>query len=278
MRRGSNVETWRNEHDEVIAFNLGADYCAEHEWGITKLKMRLGIESPDYKSIGSALNKMKDFMNIKTHKTGISTRTISKSDGLTSDLDGVKLTTPHETATPLYGFAVVESYRSDKLDFSEIRDNWYYPERNEFLAWWDEGTFAVLTPIKQDVIDMLEAFKTNDIAIWLGGSGPFKNAGLVIGIISRLPEDFKQDCEDTDVAYIALQKASIKTGIHEKLKKADKKYYALSPRWKDEDTKVLQYWLNPNDQINVNYGWFSVADLEAWCKDEGPIPKVAEIV
>ena len=73
------------------------------------------------------------------------------------------------------------------------------------------------------------------------------------------------------------------TGIEEVLKKAGKRYYALSPRWAasikgtkngEVETKYgVVFWLNPCDQYKNNYGHFTVEELQQWAKGEGPIPK-----
>ena len=276
MRRGSNEEVWRTDDGIFIGLSLGADYCAEHEWGIAKLKSKLGMNAPNYKNINSDLDVQKRFMKLKTHITGLDALTISKHEDIVNNLDTAGYV-DKKSGVALFGIAT-KSWHREGFEFSNLRDNWYNPERSEIMGWWDEGTFAFLSPNKQDVQDIADAFEKNDIAIFLGGGGAFKNAGLVISIASRLPEEFKESSKQGDIDYIALQRAAIKTGIHKKLIKADKQYYALSPKWKDEDKTELTFWLNPNDQRNVNYGWVSVAELEAWCKDEGPIPKVAEKV
>ncbi|MFA6407274.1 MAG: hypothetical protein WCV80_01030, partial [Candidatus Paceibacterota bacterium] len=59
----------------------------------------------------------------------------------------------------------------------------------------------------------------------------------------------------------------------DELKKAGIGYFALSPRWKDETKKEIVFWLNPREQRENNYGWFSAADLKLWIKGKGPIPK-----
>jgi hypothetical protein len=52
-------------------------------------------------------------------------------------------------------------------------------------------------------------------------------------------------------------------------------YFALSPSWKTngESKHPVMYWLNPRKQDKVNYGWFTVEQLEQWIEGKGPIPK-----
>lgn len=63
-----------------------------------------------------------------------------------------------------------------------------------------------------------------------------------------------------------------KTKIKKILDRAGKKYFALSPRWKDENKKEVIFWLNPYYQDIDNFGWFTVDDLKDWAKGKGKIP------
>ena len=39
-----NLTVYRNDIGELIGVGLGSDFCAEHEWGIKKLKNRFKID------------------------------------------------------------------------------------------------------------------------------------------------------------------------------------------------------------------------------------------
>lgn len=87
-----------------------------------------------------------------------------------------------------------------------------------------------------------------------------------------------------------LKEASKLIGIKEKLDKLNNEYvkknphsfhkpfgyYALSPSWnfnkKDFVTKYnVIYWLNPQNQQDISFGWFTVEDLEDWIQGKGKI-------
>lgn len=68
---------------------------------------------------------------------------------------------------------------------------------------------------------------------WFAPSQAFRNGGLIFCIASKLPEETVTSMKEADWDYIALQKAAEKTKIERILEKAGKKYFALSPRWKD---------------------------------------------
>jgi hypothetical protein len=177
----------------------------------------------------------------------------------------------------MWAFTVIPKWRKEYFSFDLVRENYYSPEREELVGHWAEDDFCVFIEDKSIIEDFVEAFKKKDITIWLGGGGAFKNAGLVIAIASRLPEDFTKEQADLDIDQFELTNAAAKTGIHEILRKADCKYYALSPRWKDDTKKEVVFWLNPQEQLIHKYGWYGVDELKLWAKGEGPIIKKAEV-
>ncbi len=64
---------------------------------------------------------------------------------------------------------------------------------------------------------------------------------------------------------------------------AKKGYYALQPMWaskikstKDGEIKTqypVVFFLNPINQNECNFGWFTVEQLLDWIDGKGPIPK-----
>ena len=270
MRRAYNSSVWRDDQLNIIAINLGADYCAEHEWGIDGIKRRFGI-TPQKSGILSQL--------IGSDKIGIDARTITQSpDSL------VQFDTKVETyidrkkgSKHLFGLGTLSEYRTSSDPQKEfdhyVKSSHFDPQREEALGFWAESRFMFLTESQRDVNEIAEAFKQKDVAIWVGASGPFKNGGLILAIVSRLPEEFKKEMLEADQDRIELKKAAESTGIHSILKEAKCEYYALSPRWKDESKKEIMFWLNPQEQRKHNSGWYDVATLKQWAKGEGPIIK-----
>ena len=282
MRRGREGKIWKSEETgEVIAITLGADFCAEHEWGIKGIKRMLGMKElnvPDLK-LGK-VDRVLEFLNLKnTGPVGLDRMKQTTDVGVVHNLEtkGLKETSgwgQNKKKHTLWGFAVMESWYRERFDFKEnLRENYYNPEREELIGYWAENEFAVLMEDKSIIEEFVKAFSRKDIAVWVGASGPFKNGGLIIAIASRLPAEFVQEMADADLNTIELQKAAARTGVHRLLKEADLRYFALSPRWADESKTDVKFWLNPMDQANNNYGWYSVKDLEDWCEGRGPIPK-----
>ena len=265
MRKGTDGQFWIGDDKEIIAVNLGADYCAEHEWGIKGINSRFGISSE------------KSFLGIKSTKIGIDSRTITKCDSI---IEKVELEVPQwsmdksvkRTKKKLFGIAMKDSWRVNS-DYSWLTKSSHWdPTRDSVLGFWAESRFLFLVEDELICDEFVTAFQNKDISIWTGGAGAFKNGGLVIAIVSRIPEDFKKSMTDTDQDRLDLEKAVVNTGIHKILEKAGKKFNALSPRWKDESKKEITFWLNPQDPQD-NYGWYALEDLKQWTKGEGPIPK-----
>ncbi len=252
MRRAYDNEIITDDNKKIVGINLGADFTSEHEWGI--------------KGIHTAFN-------IDTKLIGIDGRTINH---IPTNLIFQSLTIDKR----IYYFLgllydMYFYYRDDKKINKKDIDNFeLYPcgDKDIFTV-WDERSFGILVndKYKDEITDLYEAFKNKDVAIGVGHGHVFKNGGLTITIKSRLPEEVINNIKEKDQDYNNLQKASEKTGIHKILEKAGKRYFALSPRWKDDNKKEVIFWLNPYDQDIYNFGWFTIQDLIDWSKDKGKI-------
>ena len=64
------------------------------------------------------------------------------------------------------------------------------------------------------------------------------------------------------------------SGIHAKLQEAGKKFFYCGPsRMGDGEIK---FWLNPYEQQKYAAGWYTLEELQQWCKDEGPVVQKAK--
>lgn len=256
MRSARDNALLKDDNGTVIGINLGADYCAEHEWGIEKLQTLFGIPNSGF---------------------GIERRKATETPGGGTLGRYVKLIDTNKHTVLVVSEDVNEHYFSLKHCYLDYR---YKGE--ELLTAWDSKSFGISGVTKEDreaIRKIYWAIADKDIAIWTGGGGVFQNAGLVIAIASLVPADKKQMLYDADVDRDLLLKAAEKTGIAKKLEKAGKRYMALSPKWNTtiknlSDSKYnVVFWLNPSDQQRNNYGYFTVENLEQWIEGEGPIPK-----
>lgn len=226
---------------EVIAVNLGSDQCAEHEWGIKDLRKSFGCND-DPSAIG-----------LERRKIGSAPAHLSwQSDGLNGGMRGM--------------WCPQRPWRNDEPyppNFSDFRVG-------KLQAAWDEKSFAAFSSEKEEVAALqvvYEALQHGDGVLWLGGGGIFQNAGLCVGIASRLPADVVQLWERKDSEDIKLKSAMLATGIESKLKAAGLRYFALSPAFKSDGS--LHFWLNPYEQQIHQYGWVTLRDLEDWILGKG---------
>ena len=249
MRRGTNdVAVLRNEEGGFIGVSLGWDFCAEHEWGVNKLTKAFGIPN-----------------ELTPKNAGIAYRTATKvPEGLrVFDFDGAHFLIyradwwDESVQTPQKLNHILESYSSV----------------GTAGAWSDSAFGLRVMDDDKDVIPfLLDAANNNRLAIYLAGqSDSFGNSGLLLFDVNRLPEDGLKQMREVDLSTILIQKAVKDTGIEKRLKEANCRYYALSPKFAEDGS--LLFWLNPMYQENNNYGWYTILDLEDWINGTGKIPK-----
>lgn len=238
MRRGYKNEVIR-KNGKVIGINLGADFTSEHEWGIDGIKRVFKIDSK---------------------KIGIDGRTVNEiPDSLYCNV--VKIKNKKFYVLVLLHYALGSWCYPNKTELTadDICNFELYPsyfDRECINTAWDESSFGILVDEsnKNVVEDLYEAFKKKDIVIGISPSGVFQNGGLKILVKSEIAKEVVNSIKENDLDAIKLKEAAEKTGIHKILEKAGKKYYALSPRWKDGNKKEVIFWLNPCEQHLYNAG------------------------
>lgn len=292
MRRGNDFGWLKDEAGRMVGLNLGADFTSEHEWGVKKTQQAFGL------------------IHTETN-FGIARRTVTVLPGQTRSIFKDAVLEP-QFAFEKFGTkkdpeaALVFSYNGalrhinglkrvkgawvdTELRLQSVKDEnrmrashpeWTYGMQTA----WDDGSFGVHVRGKENVALLEEvwtAFQAKDAAIWLGGGGVFQRAGLVLGILSRLPAAGLENLRAGDEDYYKLGLAKKATGIEEILTAAGKRWYALTPGWKLKSTRLgevqtehpVMFFLNPCEQQKYDSGWFTVEQLKEWAKDEGPVVK-----
>jgi hypothetical protein len=284
MRRGYDSELIKDEQGNLLGINLGADYCAEHEWGIDGIKNHFGI------NIDSGEKPFADWWNNlmgvkKLPLLGIEKRAITKCaelvpgeceisirDYKNPKSKAVKYKISYVGFRPYYSSSKEEGF--EKLIKSSV---YSVSETENVWGWWSEGDFLIASTDKNAIEQLHKALQEVDATISVGGGHVFKNGGLHFMIKSRISDDIVKEVYNQDLDHFNLKKAAVATGIYDKLEKAGKKFYALSPRWKDEQKKEVVFWLNPQEQHSNNACWASIEDLKDWIKGVGKIPKQKEM-
>lgn len=256
MRRGHFDKKWVEDAGKLIGVSFGSDYCAEHEWGMGDLRTSFGMQ----KSVTE-----KNLLGLKTVETqlyGIDVRTIHKNPAV------------YFQEGPLH----MIGYTGGNRDFLKtlFKSEKTFIENTDFVGLWDNRSFALISTNEERMRDLWAAFERNDIAMFTGQSDVFDNgAGLNICIVSRIPAPVLADMQSGDMDAHKMRDTATATGIEDRLKAANKKFFSLSPRWTDEKRHV-RFWLNPMEHM-YNSGWFTVEDLDRWIKDEGPVMKREEV-
>ena len=277
MRKCGKQPEFLDKKGKLLGICLPADYCAEHEWGIEKLKECFGIPTfeKDQGPVGLEDRKATKVPNKERAQ-------YSYEDLLYQENSKVAALT---VGFHIYRFKP-EDEKKTLLECipSELKAR---PELDECLnGAWDEGSFGILAKGKKNIENLRklrDAIEAQNVAIFLGGGGVFENPGLVIALYDVFPHEHKAAMKKADEDRIKLVAAAKATGIEKKIRENLKSsygghpFFALSPRWangneqKETKHKVV-FWLNPTDQDRNNFGWFTVEQLEQWIEGKGPIP------
>lgn len=282
MRRGNDCAWMEDDNKQMIACNLGADFTAEHEWGIKELYETLGVKN-DPKVMGIERYRVQ-----KPRMEQIALIEESKSKAA--------LVCLHYGSDMKY---LAES-GVDKYCHGELA---FWPKEAELATAWDGSSFGIRVqrPVNIKRLRRLhDSIQKGDAAVWLGGGHVFKNGGLVIGIISAIPEASKKMMYDAHVDWAKLEEAADLTGIKQRIDALNEEfsdqhkgsyasppcgYYALRPNWmmksvlrgdphKPTDIKSkhpVVFWLNPREQQKNESGWYTVEELEQWIEGKGPV-------
>lgn len=245
------------EHEgQFLGVNLGADATSEHEWGIKKLRTAFGVDPKASRGISRL----------------VINRVPSGNHGYLFDPEAMTMGFDAK-AWGQYGLKQVA-----RLDDGLA------------CAWCDSAFLIHFDARHLDLMKQLdEAVHLHDVAfMFLGRDTIFSLRGLSLVIVSRLPESLLQklEADDTHKEWVAATNEAI--GIQGRLKAARCGYHScypttLTPAWRqrletaDRSTAHdLIYWLNPEKQDRINYGYFTVEELDQWIAGTGPIPKKKE--
>ena len=254
---------------KLLAVNLGADYCAEHEWGIKDLQKAFGIKS-EWGNYGLKKRKITKvpktlvWVKLKDGREGFVYRSFWFSDS------------PKDQDTAVTAAKSIDQ-DSDLKPYDEVYDRAVgkvvkNPKR--LACAWSERDFGCVSNDMNDIAMLKEIFeqfqKKNIIFTFSNALPAFENPGLILAIANRMPKKVVKMLTDADMEAHDIEKFVVKSKIRELLQTKKKGYFALSPRRWDDGS--IRFWLNPYDQDKVNYGYFTLDELRAWADDKGPIP------
>ena len=263
MKRAINSEFFTTNKGKKVGVFTGADFCAEHEWGIAQLRRFLGM---DDNAIGVEACRIKEAKNVHLQ------------------IDGN------------FAYLVLGRYAADRLEGGWREKEGFQSAKafakgkccneNNLYCEWDEESVLVLV-YSQDNIKVLkriyDAIKNKDGFLGTSRQLPaFNNGGLILVGIWDLSRKQVEKMREEDLDRTQLKEASAATGIEEFLKKTwvgleiGCRWFSLRPRWVSKNEKQYTkfpviYWLNPQDQENNRAGWFTVEDLREWAEGRGKV-------
>jgi hypothetical protein len=276
MRLARNSQIVKAENGQFIGINLGADFVAEHEWGIKGIKRAFGIEQTEDRLVGlerRVITRVPELFYKKNYK--IKTRPNIREV---------------EREFNVLIFASAFNYKYYDESLPREMNFFYNYEESDLQCAWSEGSFGIVMKNSEYLDELFEAIQDKNVVIGRFGGGIFENAGLGVYIADRLPSEVINSWIEADQKEYYIKQLDEEIGIRAQFDYFNSKsqryseqpfgYFALSPKLIDEEWKKerntdydLIYWLNPMGQDKNNYGWFTVEELEAWLEGKGPIPK-----
>lgn len=286
MRKGLRDVGFIMEGDTLVGINLGWDFAAEHEMGIRGIRARLGMYDPDEKIPPAVLHRAaaavpqfaRYFSNENPMCFGLPRRIITRVPDCLQFFELTHVEKRGRARRKVKGYALIMDYFffTDAQSTSHLPSGLHFPppdDPNGIVTAWDNSSFGVVVreEHKDKLAEIYQAFQRLDICVFLGAAGPFSNGGLRIVIASRLPAEVPEMWYRKDESTYRLRKAVEATGIEEYLRQKGKRYYALRPRWRNEEETEFWFWLNPMDQYRYKAGWYTLEELRLWGEDKGPV-------
>lgn len=249
---------------KFIGVSLGSDCCTEHEWGIKGIDRTFG------------LSDKKSKIGVARYQTQIP----NQERNLVGFYEG----------EDYFGFYCI-SKPWNGADVSDPK-NWgtkpyFYGDQDIYSA-WDENNFCFFVKVrggsknknqqrkeksfneatKNNLKRLFDALMEGKAVVWIGGAGVFSNGGLCFALADQLPQSVIDTWVESHTEQKEMDEYLKKTGIHDILEKAGKKFFYCGPsRLKDG----IKFWLNPYDQKKYNHGWYTLEELKEWCQDKGPV-------
>ena len=306
MRGSASTQLIGEEGQPAVGILLEHNYCSEHEWGVDSMRTHMGGMSRTQADEKRICNFSR--IRVKTPADQIiwheekGLAILGVDNGLRwlqgrvwSPEDMKRHKIKEGDPLPLIWAKVgYEFGLPEKITKKNEKNSWVVNRQTSSA--WDGESFGIVSR-EPKVIEFLRSLKDallkGDAVLHISGTNnPFKPvSGLVLAIESLVPQEQKDVFEEKFKDMYKLGDAAKNTGIEAKLKEAGKQWFALSPCWATMQNRItgrdannmaivqdvnteypVMFWLNPMDQKTNNSMRCTVEDLEAWIKNEGPIP------
>lgn len=263
MRRANNIECklLRDENDAIYGVILAGDYTSEHENGVERMQRRLGVNG----SGPFASNVITGDISSLIHSGGFLSARF-KNHKVIRDR-GQFLTTSAKVADCP---SVMLAKRDDETVVTGAFDD------SDFAI----GLYGDAAP--QIAQNLQEGFEQGDIAIWQGGApNPYSRGGLAIARASQVPQDWRRRYDELIAERAEVARLAEATGIVARIALANAQtscgrlgYFALTPvrpMFERATAHPVMFLLNPRQQKENAFGYYTVEDLDLWIEGKGPV-------
>lgn len=270
------VELIRNDDGEFMGISLGFDFCSEHEWGIQKMKDALGVGTlvkSNMFDISKPITRGIEARQINTNPADIAPKVIFKEN----NKGNLKYT------SLLFHANMYEESKERHMDTINSHISMAKSKYNsqEIMSSWNDRGFCVTgfnDEFRDGIRQIYNGLQNNDLIFGSSLKSWITSSGLSLIVASKIPENVRESVVTSDIDHGNLLKAAKDSKIEQILEKSGKKYFALSPKWRDffkdpkfESDYPVVFWLNPYEQHKYSFGWYTVEELKQWANDVGPV-------
>ncbi|WP_162577708.1 hypothetical protein [Variovorax sp. PBL-H6] len=146
--------------------------------------------------------------------------------------------------------------------------------RDDLMTAWNRNGFAIHVRGAENIArlrELHEAIQRKDVVLAMPWSHSFLRGGLSFAILGALTADDKAAAATRYADAKALSLAAEATGIEVRLKAAGMRVDSIRADWADERKQGVVFFMSPHYSHKARYGWYTVADLDAWIAGTGPV-------
>jgi hypothetical protein len=226
------------EDSKLVGFHLAADFVAEHEFGIDKLRSYLTNDSKAY---------------------GLSGRRIRRFDSVRYNGSDMLVIMDSKWATQHY---------EDKDCHWNLSD--YGPDSCGMKSSWGDNGLIIqaITPESQDYLRQLhQAILKKQVALVYKGKFGFYRGGLTLVIIDHVAQSIADDLYQYDKNEAALARARKRSRVGSLLRERGLAYWT-SVDWSKNHKLKTKYKLVFHVNYTFTHGWYTHEEIESWLKSE----------
>ena len=210
MRKAFNNFKILKDDKQFIGISLGYDFCAEHEWGIKRLKEKFGIPEASKENMGvksRTITKCEDILifNEETYK--------KKKFAVLYTKGYFSNEMPYE----------LQNYKKDilwNLEWDEKENRKSEDRKDPLVTAWDEGSFGVGVMGEEEVQglkNLYEAFLNKNVVIAFTSmpNNPFARTSLCLLITDRVPAEVSDQMYLADKEFYDREEYEEKIGMKE---------------------------------------------------------------